>query len=349
MKIAPKLIEGFVKRPAPESLAVLVYGPDEGLVRERMNALTSHVVKDIHDPFNVAEFPGSALAENPSRLMDEAMAMSMLGGRRVVRIHSAEDNTTSIIKATLEALKPADAFVVVSAGNLSPRSSLRLLFESAENAAAIPCYVEDARDIGRVIADSLRAAGFTISSEALTLMAGQVVGDRAMARSEVEKLITYMGTTQKSISLEDIIACTGDHAALSMDDLARNVASGQFAEAERILRHILSEGLPAVTALRSLQNYFMKLHITKSRMEKGETKEQAMGKLKPPLFFKVKPAFESQLSGWSLPQMENALTLLASVEAKCKQTANDPYLMCSRAILSLSQTGAKATGAKRRG
>lgn len=348
MKIAPKLIESFIKRPSPETMAVLLYGPDEGLVRERMNVLTGTIVKDIHDPFNVAEFPGSQLSENPARLMDEAMAMSMLGGRRVVRIHAAEDGVSSIIKGVLAELKPADAFIVIGAGSLSPRSSLRLLFENAENAAAVPCYVEDERDIGRVIADALKSAGFTISSEALVYMAGQVVGDRAIVRSEVEKLITYIGATQKSIALEDVIACTGDSAALSLDDLAKNVASGQFAEADRILRHVMSEGIPAITALRSLQNYFMKLHITKSRIEKGESKDEALRKLRPPLFFKVKPAFEFQLSGWSLTQMENALALLSSVEAKCKQTANDPYLMCSRAILSLSQTGARATGARRR-
>ena len=66
-------------------------------------------------------------------------------------------------------------------------------------------------------------------------MAANVVGDRGVARSEVEKLITFVGQDKKNITLDDVIACVGDSAELSMDDLTKYVASGQFADAERIL------------------------------------------------------------------------------------------------------------------
>ncbi len=348
MKIAPKNIEGFIKKPAPETLAILVYGPDEGLIRERLDLLTKNIVADIHDPFNVAEFSAEVLNENPSRLMDEAQSLSMLGGRRVVRVRDASDKITETVKGVLSALRSGDNLILLEGGELSPRSSLRLLLEGADNGTAIPCYVEDARDIGRVIGDALRAAGYTIPTDAVTYMAENVTGDRAVARSEVEKLVTYMGEGKKVISLDDVIACVGNSAALSLDDLAKNVASGNFAEADRILEHVLSEGLPAVTVLRNLQNHFLRLHITKARLQKGEDLEDALKKLRPAVFFKIKPAFISQLTGWSMGQMEQALALLVSAEAKCKQTASDPHTLCSRAVLSLSQIGAKATGMRRR-
>lgn len=347
MKILPRNIDSFVKKPAAEALAILVYGPDEGLVRERLDVMTKTVVADIHDPFNVVEFSAAALDANPSRLLDEAQSISMLGGRRVIRLRDAADGISSIVKEALAALRAGDNLVLVEAGELTPRSALRLLFENAENAAAIPCYVEDARDIGRVISDALKDGGFSVASDGLAYMAANVTGDRAIARSEVEKLITYMGA-EKRISLEDVTACVGNTAALSLDDLAKFVASGQFVEADRILEFVLSEGLPAVTVLRTLQNHFMRLHITKTRIQRGESTDAAMMKLRPAVFFKVKPAFEAQLNGWSLPQMEQALALLAAAEAKCKQTAQDPHTICSRAILSLAQIGARAVGVRRR-
>jgi len=348
MKIPPKNIESFVKKPSPETGAILIYGPDEGLIRERLDTLTKNIVADIHDAFNVVEFAADVLAENPARLMDEAQSLSMLGGRRVIRVRDASDKMTSVAKDVLSALKKGDNLILLAAGELPPRSTLRALFENAENAAAVPCYVEDERDIGRVIGEALRSAGYTIPVEAVVYMAGNVTGDRGVARSEVEKLITYMGPEKKVISMDDVIACVGNSAALSLDDLAKNVASGQFAEAERILEHVLSEGLAAVTVLRNLQNYFMRLHITKARVQKGEGTEEALKKLRPPLFFKVKPAFESQLTGWSMMQMEQALSILTSAEARCKQTASDPYTLCSRAILALAQIGGRATGTRRR-
>jgi len=348
MKLQTKNIEGFIKKPEAKALAILVYGPDEGLIRERLDILTRNVVADIHDPFNVAEFSADALKENPARLMDEAQSISMLGGRRVIRVRDASDDIEKNIKDVLAALRPGDNLVLLEAGELGARSKLRELFEKAENAAAVPCYVDDESKISTVIGDSLRAAGYRFSSEAIVYMAANVTGDRAVARSEVEKLITYMGSEKKNITLDDVIACVGNSADLSLDDLAKFVASGQFAEADRILDYVLSEGLPAITVLRNLQNHFLRLHITKARIQKGEDTDGAMKKLRPEVFWKVKDAFKTQLNGWSMGQMEQALALLTSVEAKCKQTANDPHTLCSRAVLSLSQMGAKATGARRR-
>src|SRR5690606_23977493 len=118
-------------------------------------------------------------------------------------------------------------FILIEAGELNPRSSLRLLFEGAKNAVALPCYVEDERDISRILQDGLKSQGISISSEALLHMASNVIGDRGVARSEIEKLAVYMGG-KKNIALEDVIACVGDSASLSMDTLCLNTASGRF-------------------------------------------------------------------------------------------------------------------------
>lgn len=342
MKIAARVIDGFIKKPPPEARAILLYGPDEGLARERADIAAKTVVADIRDPFNVAEFSANELSANPSRLIDEAKAISMLGGRRVVRVHTAGDEIAAIVDAALEVLADGDALVLIVAGDLSPRSALRKLFEDAKEAAAIPCYVEDERDIGRVIGDALRTSGYSIVPEAIAHMSQNVVGDRGIARSEVEKLITYMGEEKKSVTLDDVIACVGNSASLSLENLSKSVASGNLREAERVLASVLSEGLPPVTILRNLQTYFTRLHATKTRIQQGEETGAAMMKLRPPVFFKVKAAFESQLNGWSLPQLEQALNVLVSAEAKCKQSANDPVTMCGRAVLTLSQVGARA-------
>ena len=348
MKIPPRNIEAFVKSPSAGIGAVLLYGPDEGLIRERMSVMSKHVVVDINDPFNVCEFTAAQLSDKPSLLLDEAMSISMLGGRKVIRLRDASDKFTAIIKDTLAVLTAESNFILIDGGELPARSTLRALFENAENAAALPCYVEDTDSISRVISSALKATGYNISSEAITCIAANVVGDRAIARSEVEKLITYMGETNKNITLDDVTSCIGNSADLPLDDIAQNVASGQFAAAERILSKVISEGVPAVSILRNLQNYFMRLHLSKARIASGEDIELALKKLKPPLFFKVKPAFTAQLNNWSLNQLEQAISMLVSAEAKCKQTNSNPEILCGRVVLSLAQIGVRAFGSRRR-
>src|SRR5262249_38145176 len=89
MKLDARSIAAFLAAPDPDVRAGLLYGPDEGKVRERGAELARRVVSDLSDPFRVAEFAGSALADDPARLADEAAAIAMIGGRRVVRVRPA--------------------------------------------------------------------------------------------------------------------------------------------------------------------------------------------------------------------------------------------------------------------
>lgn len=353
MKLAFKQIDPFLKKPDPAALLILIYGPDEGLVGEREKSLARQVVADIKDPFNVVEISPAQLKSTPSLLLDEAQSMSMLGGRRVVRLGAltAEgDDMKAVersVEAALAALQAGDNLVLVTAGDLGTSSKLRKMCEDAKNAAAVPCYVEDERDLTRVIAGALKEQGFAIESDALTYMAANVVGDRAVVRGEVEKLITYMGADSKRIRLDDVSACIGDSADLSIDLLAKLAAGGNFAEAERILNYLLGEGTSFVFLTRNLQNYFLRLHLTKARLERGEQLEPAMAKLRPAVFWKHKDAFAAQAQSWAMPQIEQALAIIMTAEAKCKQTGSDPALLLSRALLAISQTGQRALSRRR--
>lgn len=347
MKLAFRQIDPFLKNPDPAALAILVYGPDDGLVRERARGLAGHVVADLKDPFNVVDISAARLKDTPSLLLDEAQAMSMLGGRRVVRLDITASDGDALrglekaVESTLAALNTGDNLVLVEAGDLGASSKIRKLFEDAKNAAAVPCYVEDERDLTRVIGTALKEQGIAIDSDALQHMAASVVGDRAVVRGEIEKLITYMGRESKKVRLEDVTACIGDSADLSIDLLAKFTASGQFAEADRILKYLMGEGTSFVFITRNLQNYFLRLHLTRARIEKGETADLAVKKLKPPIFWKHVDAFTAQVQAWPLLQLEQALSIILTTETRCKQTGADAELLLGRALLALSQMGSR--------
>lgn len=337
MKLTWKQIEPFVKKPDPAARVVLVYGPDDGLMRERAKTIGLSVVSDYADPFNVAGLSAEGLADDPARLSDEAHAISMMGGGRLVRIENAGDKLTTLIKGYLEN-PSAQNLVILEAGELGPRSSLRKLCESAKSAAALPCYVEDERDLSRLIRESVQEAGLRIDPDAITWLAGNITGNRGKARSEIEKLITYKSNAAGPISLEDVQAACGEAGAGSLDTLIYSTGSGNAKEALLAYDRLLGEGVPFMAVLRSLQSHFRKLHLTKSRVEAGEPLEAAMKKLSPPIFFKQEPAFKAQLQRWSLPVLENIAAKLMTLEAQCKQTGAMPETLCSQALLSISKS-----------
>jgi DNA polymerase-3 subunit delta len=71
MKLSGAAADAFIRQPDPAVRAVLVYGPDEGQVRERAAQLTRSVCPDLHDPFRIADIPPTALKDDPARIADE--------------------------------------------------------------------------------------------------------------------------------------------------------------------------------------------------------------------------------------------------------------------------------------
>src|SRR5258708_11090953 len=91
VKLAPSRIAAFLQRPDPEIRAVLLYGPDEGLVRERAGIIGRTVCPDLNDPFRVADLSAATVAADPARLADEAAQLSLTAGRPVVRLRGPPD------------------------------------------------------------------------------------------------------------------------------------------------------------------------------------------------------------------------------------------------------------------
>lgn len=338
MKLGWKQIEPFVKAPDPQARVILVYGPDNGLMRERAQAIGRSVVADLNDPFNAATLSTAMLLEDPARLADEAKAMSMMGGARLIRIEDAGDKIAPLIKDYLQD-PSAHNLVVLEAGELGPRSPLRALAEKANNAAAVPCYVDDERGVAQLARGLLDAEGYGIAADAVSWLAAAIAGDRGRVRSEIEKLILYMGA-EKRIGLADVQACCGEAGAQSFDMLVYSTGGGNIAAALKAYEALSEEGVPAVAVLRALQGHFRRLHLVKARMAEGEGFKDALKALAPPLFFKLEDPFREQVQRWSLAGLEQVMERLAQLEAETKRTGAPAGTLCGQAILAIGRRAA---------
>lgn len=339
MKLTYRQIEPFVKKPDPKARAILVYGPDAGLVKERAKIIAQSVVADLNDPFNAVTLTGSQIVEDSALLADEAAAMSMMGGARLIRVEDADDKITPVLKEYLQKAS-AQNLVVLEAGELGPRSVLRLLFEKSEVAAALPCYVESERDLGSLIRETLRDHQLSAESDAVNWLASALAGDRGRVRSELEKLVTYKGAERSAINLADAQSCCGDAGAQSFEDLAYAVAGARPEAALRAYDALIAEGIPPVTVIRTVLNHYRRLHQARARMDMGDSAEGAMKTLAPPVFFKQEDAFRAQLNRYSAAGIEKIMQRLSALEAQCKQTGIPAETLCAQAFLSLSKRAA---------
>lgn len=324
----------YAQKPPKDLVAALVFGPDAGLVRERAENLMKSVVDDIGDAFRVSDLDDSALSSDPARLADEAQAISMLGGRRVVRVRGAGNTLAKLFEAFLDEPK-GDALIVVEGGDLAKGTGLRKVFEEADNAAAIACYPDTARDLFDVVRNALKAEGLAIGGEALEDAVGRLGSDRGVTRRELEKLALYCHG-RKEVTLDDVRAAMGDEAEARVDEAIDAMGLGDLPRLDLALERLWVAGTSPIQVLRQAMSHLQRVLLVASEAKRGGSADDAMRKLRPPVHFSRTTSFKTQAQRWSEARLGEALDLLLEAEALTKTTAVPSEAVCGKTLFSVA-------------
>ncbi|MCL2737649.1 MAG: DNA polymerase III subunit delta, partial [Alphaproteobacteria bacterium] len=226
--------------------AVLIYGPDAGQVDE----LADKAIDKLEiDSVNLFVVDANELKDKTDALFAEACTPSLLGGRRMVWVANVGDSDAPLVRE-LVTHKSLDAFVVVTAAELRAGGGMRALFEDAQNLAAIPCYADDEQTLGKVIRESLFAAGIKqIEPDAMQYMFSRLGGDRGVTRSFLKKLSIYVDDT-KTVTLVDVEKCLPDNGAVSIDDFLYSLTAGHIAATQLAMDRVFFDGAEPIMLVR---------------------------------------------------------------------------------------------------
>lgn len=341
MKLDARRVAAFLAAPGPARVALL-HGDDEGLVRHRADALTLAVAGQRDDPFRVAWLS----REDHARLLEEATAIAMLGGRRVVRVRDAGDALTPLVKRVAEGA--GDSLVVLECAALPARSKLRALVEAMSNGASIACYPQEGKVLQDAVAQGLAAAGVKMDPDAMAWLLDHVGSDHGATQGEVAKLALYAGAGQR-LDLDDVRACVGDVAGVSFDDALDAMLAGDVALADKAIERTLAEGLAPVAITRGVLSYLGKLLAAQGHRSAGLSASDAIRALRPPVFFKRVRPMEQALATWTTRRLLTAMAEVSRVEMACKQTGAPDTLLVRRLLLTLSrqaEAARRSTGSR---
>ncbi len=335
VKLSGAAVERWVAGPDPKHRAVLFYGPNEGLVRNRARSVVGKLAGgNIDDPFGVFICDDSVRNGNPAALLDEAFSLSMIGGDKVIWVRDGGDKIAADLTRVLGAETAAN-FMVVEAGDLNPRSKLRQAFEKAGNAVAIGCYLDDERSLTALITERFRAFEVRADKAAIDTLVNKLGQDRLANLSEIEKLCLLVGPGGQ-LDEETVLMAVGDGGGDLVDECVYAVFDGQRQQADQLVARNYDDGVAPVQLTRRFQGHLDRLLTVRGRIDEGESLTQALAKLQPRVFFKFSDRFQRQVSTWSRENLIKCQAALVELEIECKTTGMPDAALCQRIALSIS-------------
>ncbi len=336
-------VDAFVARPDPARRVVLVFGPDAGLVGERVRAILAASVDDLNDPFALARLEGEELTAEPSRLTEEALTMPLFGGRRAVWVKAGSRNIAPAVEALLGdplfAGVTPQCRVVIEAGDLRRNAPLRALCERAKNAVALPCYADSERDRARLIDEEMRAAGLSLAPDARAVLIPLLGGDRAASRSEIQKLAVY-ARGRDQVGVEDVAAVVSDASALTIEDIVDAAFAGKPGELETQLAKARVAGTAAGSILFNAQRQLAQLHKWRFAIEQG--RGFSLDAVQPPVPFRRRPLVEAALKAWSAARLATAMAQLADAVLDARRNPALADTITERALLAIATSGRRS-------
>ncbi|TFF18388.1 DNA polymerase III subunit delta [Jiella endophytica] len=338
-------VEAFLSQPDFSFSLVLVYGPDSGLVAERSAKLAKNFGVEPSDPFAAVTLSADELEKDIGRLFDEAKALSLLGGKRLVRVRGAgAGRALSDAIGELSGEKLEDTLVIVEAGDLKKSAGLRLNAERGRHAMALPCYQDEGRALDQMIDEELSNAGLSMDRDARDALKARLGADRIASRGEVKKLCLY-ALGAPTVTEEDVAAIVGDVSADALDEAIDAAASGEVKRLPHLIDRLATAGTPTFQLHQTLLRYFQQLQALREGVERrGEPVGRAIDRRRP--HFRRRPAMESALAAWTLSAID---ARLQAIESDILASRKDAGLALTITHRTLMDTAVEAARLRARG
>ena len=333
-------VDRFLGHPPAGVRAALIHGRDRGGVRERSHTLARRVAERPDDPFDTALLTEADIEADPARLSDELAALSMLGGRRLVRVRL--DGKAGPEKLVAEALRShadgalnPDAFLIVEAQALERGSALRKAAEAHAACAAIAVYEDEGGDVARMARDALKADGVSLTADAMELFTARLPKERGVARAEIERLILWLGPGSGAqagpAELEDFL---GVEPEASLYDAASDAFGGRLRLAFTALRRAQAEGEGGVAAVRALSSHAQKLRRALVLVAGGRAPAEA-AKMSG-VFWRAEREFLRQAGRWRLADLDVLQPEILDADRACKTAGAPDDLLAERLAMTVA-------------
>jgi len=289
---------------------ILFYGENLGLKNDFKKKIKSNNKK-----IKIINFTQDEILKNENFFFSEILNISLFEEEKIFFINYANDKIMPIIEEIEK--KAAAEKVYLFSDILEKKSKLRNFFEKKNICIAVPCYADNEISIKKIILKNLK--GFEgLSAENINLIVDNCNLDRIKLNNELEKIFSYF--TNKKINnkeLEKILDIRINDNFNLLKDAALN---GNKITTNKLLSDTIIDADKNVFYLALINQRLNKIAET-AQLSKTTNLEDAINRIKPPIFWKDKPSFKEQVKKWNISKIKLILKKTYDLEVKIKSDA----------------------------
>ena len=304
----------------------LFYGENLGLKND-----FKRIIKEINSEDEILYFNQDEIIQNNNVLIKEITNVSLFEKKKIFFVENINDKFLDLVMEIEKIV--ADNKLFLFADILEKKSKLRNYFEKSEICAAIPCYADNDLSLKKLIQSKLEGySGLTGSNINMILDSTNL--DRAKLNNELEKIKTLF--QDKIIKSEKLDLLLNNKSNEDFNKLKDQAFLGNKIATNKLLSETIIDNEKNIFYLNMINQRLYKISETLNK--DGKTVEAKINSLKPPIFWKDKPNFISQVKKWNKSKINNVLkeTYILEKEIKSNSIINKNILV-KKLIVNICQ------------
>jgi DNA polymerase-3 subunit delta len=317
----------------------LFYGPDESASRAFVPAVAAALGGDVER----IDLTGAELKGDPARLADEAAALSMFGGARLIVVDRAGDESATAV-ANVLALETATNPVVLLAGELKKSAALLKLVEASQRAIGIASYPVDERNAEALVGDQALTLGLRPDPGVAARIAAASAGNRGIIVRELEKYAAFLDAAPdapRQLDHETVDAIGADVGEGDLSRLLAADAGGDSDQAETELARLRAEGKDGIQLVRAALRRMTMLARLRAEVERGKSVGAVMASAGKSIFYKEQGAVQAELGRWRAETLAKAISRLIEAERQIMMAGGPGPIAAEAELLAIARQAAR--------
>ena len=288
----------------------LFYGENLGLKNELKDK-----IKFQNKKAEIINLSQDDIINNIDNFFNEVLNISLFDEKKIYFINQVNDKILDAIKI-IEPKIDSQKFYLMSE-SLDKRSKIRNYFEKSNNCGVVACYIDNEISFKKIIIERLKNYK-GVTTENINLISDKCNLNRDKLNNELDKIYTFF--LEKIIDRNKLEILLDNKINNDFSLLKDEAFNGNKIETNKLLSDTIIDSEKNILYLNIINQRLLKLNEIFKLI--GQTSlEKAIDMLKPPIFWKDKPAFLKQAKKWNMNKIKKILNKTYSLELEIKSNS----------------------------